>query len=214
MLYKTTKRLFQGKYQYKIVLVCSGAHYFRNGDMDAALMALKEIDITKASSNIHPHYGAFRAGPKTKEDLDYCFRLQKQLKKLTDIDIRVESPWITIYANSRSIVDNLAKIDSSKVKYISIPPENTALTKNTVIMPKMPFEYRVTMGKTTQPYDAFVQWATGNAKLKLTKSCRQDLEKSRSWGGTHFYISGDNNILMAKMHLGSSINKIERIIKA
>lgn len=214
MLYKTTKRLFRGQYQYKIVLVCSGAHWFRTGDMDATLASLKEIDVEKANSPFHPYYGPFKAGVKTKEDLDYCFKLQKLLKKSANIDIRVETPWITVYSNSRSTVDNLAKIDTSKVKYISIPPEHTELAENTVIMPKTPFEYRVTMGKTTQPYDAFVQWASGNNKLKLTKSCRQDLEKNNSWGGTHFYISGNNNMLMAKMHLGGCINKIERIVKA
>jgi hypothetical protein len=40
------------------------------------------------------------------------------------------------------------------------------------------------------------------------------LGKSRSWGGTHFYITGDNNLLMAKMHLAGAISKVERIIKA
>jgi capsular polysaccharide biosynthesis protein len=53
-----------------------------------------------------------------------------------------------------------------------------------------------------------------NKKCKLTKSCIRELEKQRSWGGSHFYITGNNNLLLAKMHLGGSISKIERIIKA
>ena len=53
-----------------------------------------------------------------------------------------------------------------------------------------------------------------NKKCKLTKSCTSALLRPRSWGGQHFYITGDNNLLMAKMHLGSSIAKVERIIKA
>jgi hypothetical protein len=47
----------------------------------------------------------------------------------------------------------------------------------------------------------------------MTKSCKTALGKNKSWGGTHFYVSGENNLLMAKMHLGGSILKIERIIK-
>ena len=78
----------------------------------------------------------------------------------------------------------------------------------------MAYEFRVTMGKTVQPNIAFIEWADTNKKCKLTKSCIRDLEKQRSWGGTHFYITGDNNLLMAKMHLGGAIAKIERIVKS
>jgi hypothetical protein len=81
-------------------------------------------------------------------------------------------------------------------------------------MSKVNFDYKVTLGKTNQECSAFVQWAENNAKLKLTKSCKTELSKNKSWGGTFFYITGDNNLLMAKMHLGGSINKVERIIKA
>lgn len=81
-------------------------------------------------------------------------------------------------------------------------------------MPKINFDYKVTIGKTIQEHSAFIQWAEGNAKLKLTKSVKKELSKHRSWGGAYFYLTGDNNLLMAKMHLGGSINKVERIIKA
>ena len=81
-------------------------------------------------------------------------------------------------------------------------------------MPKMNFEFRVTLGKTTHENSAFVQWLEGNKKCRLTKSAKKDLLKTNSWGGKHFYITGDNNLLMAKMHLGGSISKVERIIKA
>ena len=101
-----------------------------------------------------------------------------------------------------------------RVKYISKPPDNATLESGVVMLPKIDFEYKITLGKTTQEHTAFVEWAQNNKKVKLTNSCVRDLAKDRSWGGTYFYITGDKNVLMAKMHLGSSINKIERIIKA
>jgi hypothetical protein len=70
------------------------------------------------------------------------------------------------------------------------------------------------LGKTTQEHSAFIQWAENNAKLKLTKTCKRELARDYSWGGTYFYVTGENNLLMTKMHLGGSINKVERIIKA
>jgi len=34
-----------------------------------------------------------------------------------------------------------------------------------------------------------------------------------SWGGTHFYITGEKNLLVARMMLGEGINKVEKILK-
>jgi hypothetical protein len=69
------------------------------------------------------------------------------------------------------------------------------------------------MGRTRQSHENFVEWASGNSKLKLTKSCADALNRNHSWGGTYFYVKGDNNLLMARMMLGGSINKVEKIIK-
>jgi hypothetical protein len=68
------------------------------------------------------------------------------------------------------------------------------------------------MGATKQDYSSFVEWAENHPKVKLTKSCRRDLIRGKSWGGTHFYVTGDNNLLMTKMHLGGTISKVQRII--
>jgi hypothetical protein len=178
--------------------------------MDDALDQLKKIDLSANTSQVSWRTSYIR----TQDDLDYAFELQSLLSQLKDIDVRIESPWVTIYANSKSDIDELANLDTTKVKYISVPPDSTALDTDTVIMPKMDFDYRVTLGKTTQPNPAFVSWAESNKNCKLTKSCIRDLGKTRSWGGTHFYITGKNNLLMAKMHLAGAISKVERIIKA
>jgi len=204
--YKVTKRLFNGTYQYKIVLVCAGASLFRSGDMDSTLIQLKRIDLTKSAET-------WMRSVKTQDELEYCFALQSQLKKLKDIDIRVESPWISIYSNSKSDINAIAKVNPENVKYISAPSSNS-LEHGTILLPKIDFEFKVTLGKTSAEHSAFIGWAEANGKVKLTKTCKRDLAKDRSWGGTYFYITGDKNLLLAKMHLGGSINKVERIIKA
>lgn len=214
MLTKTTKRLFKGTYQYKAVLVCAGAGWFRGGDWDNALNQLKQIDLQSNKVVGHPYLRPWQSGFKTQEDVAYAIDLQALLRKLKDIDVRVETPWVTVYTNTRSNIDALIKLDVNHVKYICIPPNNSILAENTIILPKIPFEFRVTLGKTTQEHLAFVEWAEGNSKVKLLKSCKKELSRNMSWGGSYFYITGENNLLLAKMHLGGSINKVERIIKA
>jgi hypothetical protein len=190
------------------VLVCAGSHWFRSGNISEAFAELQKIDLQSNQKNI-PYRNTFI---KTREDLDYAFSLATVLNQMKDFELRVESPWISIYTNAKKDITKLSKLDETKVKYIS-EPANTNLSADTIIMPKMNFDYRITLGKTNQPNPAFIDWANSSKKCKLTKSCIRDLGKPRSWGGTHFYITGDNNLLLAKMHLGGSIAKIERIVK-
>jgi len=178
--------------------------------MESTLEQLKKTTLTSKDT----YRSMYQPQPKTQEQLDYAFKLQHQINKLKNIEVRVESPYISVYTNLKSDVDSLIKIDKDKVKYISIPIDGSNLVKDTVIMPKIPYEFRITLGKTIQNHSAFVEWAENTSKLKLTKSCKRDLLKDRSWGGTHFYLTGDNVLLMTKMHLGGSINKIERVVKA
>ena len=207
MLVKTTSKLFMGIYQYKIVLVCSNAHFFRNNDWQHCLHMLQKSSIT-------PGVRQGSLSFKSVEDKDYALSLYKVLSVSVDLNVRIENPWITVYTNDKSRIADLAKLDSNRVKYVCLPPANVSLSSDTVIMPKMNYDFRVTLGKTTQEHSAFIAWATCNKKLKLTKSCIAALTRNRSWGGTHFYVTGDNNLLMSKMHLGGSISKVSRIIKA
>lgn len=211
MHYKTSTQLFHGTYQYKVVLVCAGASIFRNKDLDNAIATLENIDLSNIKTNTFSRYNH---SIKTQEDLDYARSLHKCLIKLEDFNLRVEVPYVSVYTNNKKDVDSLIKLDTNRVKYVCVPPKNTTLESGVIILPKVPFDYKVTLGKTIQDHSSFISWAEANSKVKLTKSCAKELSKTRSWGGTYFYISGENNLLLAKMHLGRSINKIERIVKA
>jgi len=192
---KITTSLFKGKYQYKIVLVCSTASAFRSENVEESLKRLAKI-----KGKIH--------------ELDYAKKIANLLSNQTDLEIRVESAWLSVYTNNHQLISKLANLNIDNVKYICEPLSGENLTAGTVLMPKMNYDYRVTLGKTTQTNLSFLEWAEKSSKCKLTKSCRRDLTKQRTWGGTHFYITGENNLLLAKMHLGASISKVERIIKA
>jgi len=204
MLVKETRQLFKNTYQYKIVLVSSGAPLLRNGnDLDETLKIIETYDL-----NNNKTYIRF----KSKDALDYCKSLVKCIKNLKDYEIRVESPLISFYTNNKSDLDQLAKLDESMVKYISVPPKD-GIVSGTVIMPKIDYEFKVTMGKTRQEHTDFILWAEKDTRVRLTKSCRRDLTKITSWGGTHFYINGEKNLLVARMMLGGSIGKVEKIVK-
>jgi len=207
MLRKITSKLFHNKYNYKIVVVCAGVGMFRLNSLEAVDKNLKQVVVdsnlvTRSNSRI-----------RTQEELDYAQQLHAQLLKLEDYHIRIESPWMSIYTNNPQDVEAIANISTDAVKYISEPSVSTGLEVGTVVLPKVDYDYRVTLGATKQEHSTFVSWAENTSKLKLTKSCKKELLRDRSWGGTYFYVSGDKNLLVSKMHLGGSISKIERIIK-
>ena len=205
MLVKQTRKLFHGKYQYKAVLVVPAASWFRGCNLEYALEKLAVFNLDDKRT--------FDNKLKTKEDIAFCVKLAKSLAKLDNFEIRIESPLLSFYTNDKLDLDKLVKIDSERVKYISVPEDTASLVANTIILPKIPFDYRVTMGRTRQSHENFVEWAETNSKLKLTKSCVDALNRNHSWGGTYFYVKGDNSLLMARMMLGGSINKVEKILK-
>lgn len=213
MQYKQTKKLFYGTYQYKIVLVCAGAGWFRNKDWDHTAQMLAKVDLNKNSAQ-QPTYTRFTGTSiRTKEDLDYALDLLKLLRKLEDIDLRVESPWISLYTNTEKNIAKITKLGEARIKYVSVPAKDTILEAGTVILPKVNFDYKITMGRTTQNYSTFIDWADTSSKLKLTKTCRKQLSSNASWGGSYFYVTGDKNLMLTKMHLGGTIAKIERVTK-
>lgn len=210
MLYKTTTKLYRGIYPYKIVLVSSVASSFRGNQFDLFyqnLLKVKVVPNARSTSILTKNLA------KTQNELDYAFKLYNVIKDFSNIEIRVESPYITIYTCDKNQVDKLISLDKERVKYVSVPPVDVILDKNTIISPKRDYDYKVTLGRTTTNHSAFVTWAENSSNLKITKSCKTCLSRDRSWGGTHFYVKGEKNLLMAKMHLGGSIAKIEQIVK-
>lgn len=207
MIIKDTVKLFLNKYPYKVSLVCVGASWFRGNDLD---FVKARLDLLKQGGPTPAWYR-----PKSPEDGEFCFKLYDQLSTMKDYTIRIEHPIINFYTASADYVERISSIDESRVKYISIPNKNNpSLNENSVIVKKLDFDYKVFMGRTRQSHDSFVQWAKNNAKLRLTPTAKRDLSKTRSWGGSYFYVKDDKTMTMVKMFLGGDIAKIEQVIKA
>jgi len=199
---KDTVSLFANKYQYKIVLVCPAAGWFRGNKLDDVLEKLNE--------------GSFPPWMKIKgqADIDYCFALQSAMASMTDYDIRVESPRINFYTNTTSNIEKLAALDSERVKFICLPSRTgPKLEENTVIIKTLDYKYRIHVGSTRQSYENFISWCENNDKIRLTPRIKKDLKRSNSWGGGYFYVKDDKTLTMVRMFLGHTITKLETIIK-
>jgi len=191
--------------------MCLGGSLLRGGDYDNALANLKSIDW-KAGHGTKSKYLSRMF--KNAYDVNHSIKLISDLKKMQDFDLRIETPYISVYTNNIKNINFLEKKYYDQIRYICKPDAPDSLEADVVIMPKLKgFDYKITLAATRQEHSAFVAWAENNPKIRITKSAKRELLRSRSWGGTHFYVVGENNLLMAKMHLSTSIGKIQRIAK-
>jgi hypothetical protein len=200
MQINTTKKLYKGKYQYNIVLVCAFSHVFRGPDSNAYFNRINREEKLLNTNNTW----------RSPLDLAYTMEIYNKLADMDDYSTRVEFPTVTIYTNEYSNIIRLRDINVDKVRSISMPPAN--LTAGTVYMPTMNYEFRVTIGRTEKQYLDFLEWADAINKLRVTNGCREMLLQQASYGGGHFYVTGENMLLMCKMQLAGIKLTVDRIV--
>ncbi len=208
ILIKDTVSLFSNKYKYKVVLVCPLASWFRGNDL--ANVSAKLTELT--DKGIVPSW----AKVKLPDDVNFTKGIHDIVSSFDQgYDIRVEQPFINFYTNESPHVEKLCNLDPIRIKYISIPNKNNPeLSPQSVIVKKLDFDYKIFMGRTRKNYRDFVTWAEGNKKVRLTPTVKSHLIKDRSWGGSYFYVKGEQTLTMVKLFLGSDIAKIDNVIKA
>ena len=204
---KQTTKLFNNKYKYKIVLVLRSASWFRGCNFDCVeenLSAQNTQDADPWSVRLNLY------------EQQYTLQLCNSFKKFKDYEIRVENPLISFYTNNELDVEKLAKLDSDRVKYVSMPAvgTDTILDQGKVIVKNIDFDYKVTMGRTRQNFTNFVQWCEGKDKIRMPKRAKADLSKDRCWGGSHFYVKDEKTLTVVKMFVGGFIHSVESVVKS
>jgi hypothetical protein len=207
VLIKDTVTLFLTKYKYKIVIVSPLASLFRKKDLESVATTLNFStikDFNKSFLRI-----------KSDDDIKYAAKICNILRKSEDFSCRVESPFLNVYTNDSSLIEELSNVDSTKIKFIHLPNKNNPeLFQGSIIVKKIDFGYKVSMGTCRKNYSNFIAWSQQSNKIKLTQRCIRDLSKDRSWGGSYFYVKDDKTLTMVKVFLGSDISKIDNVIKA
>jgi len=189
------------------VIVCPAGHWFRGRNIRHA----EEMLNSWSRGDLQKHQWHKL---KTKDDYQYCVDLVKLFKKMNDYYLRIEQPLLSFYTNDRSQAFSIANLDPIRTKYISIPPDNTSIEENQIILKRIDYDYKVTVGRTKQNYSNFITWARNTGKAKMTKTCEKMLAKDYSWGGYYFYVKDDAAMTMVKMFIGGDITRIDKVIKA
>lgn len=205
MKFKQANKLFLGRYRYKIVLVSPGVHAFRSGILDQAFKQLSTF--TPHDTQDHRFYNKYL----TEDNITYLFDIYEILLSATKFSVRVETPWLSIYSNSLEDINKLKDLNLSKVKSVYETPENLLFGE---CVSKLPYDYKISIKRPRVKDDliSFYDWAITNKNVKLTKSCKRCLKGESYSVSSYFYVKGDHNLTMCRVHLGSSIKNIEKIV--
>lgn len=197
------KKLYQNKYQYRIVLVLSGAYMFRGNNLDKTEKDTLYFNDTDDISDYRKDI-----------NLNSILPLIGVLRIIEDYALRVEGCYLSIYVSSEIHVKWIEELDNIKIKEIYSP--KTELIAGTIVS-TLPYDFKVhiRVSKDTD-YGGFVKWAKNNKKLRVTDSAMAALEHQpyqyAYYYNVYFYIIGEKNLTAARIHLGSAIKKIEKII--
>lgn len=203
---KRTKKLFDNTYKYKAVIVCLFAGFFRGNNLQFAQQKLKEVKKTGK----YPLW----AKKASISDVEYALEIYKTLSKMKDYALRIESPIISFYSNDISDIKNITEVNLETVKYVSLPDDSQTMAKDTIYVRNLDYGFKVTMGRTTQSHNNFINWINTNPqKIRMPKRCLEDLNNPHSWGGGYFYVKDEKTLTMVRMFLGNSIARVDNVVK-
>ena len=202
---KPSQKLFNGIYRYKTVIICPAAAWFRGNNTDHAGHMLDKYALG--------HLLKYQClNIKNPTDYLYSVEVLNLLKSFSDYELRIEQPLLSFYTNHLDSAVALANLDVQRTKYRCEPPDNIVIETGEIILKQIPYAYKVTVGKTKKNHSEFVEWSTQINKIRMTKTCKKNLCKDRSWGGFYFYVKDDATMMMVKMFIASDILRIDKVI--
>ena len=201
MKFKETTKLFYDKYKYKLVLRTPYARSFRERRSASGRLILGSWSNHTFISN---------------EDTFHANKLAEKLKTCEDHKIRVEYNTLSICSNNKENLISLIDLGEQYVHKFYEP--KTELAINEIIVKNKPFDYRVSVN-ITEDFDGgpFVEWSNNNENISMTLHAKKIISKAyptyRFRTRSYFYVKGENNLLLTKLHLGRGIRRIDRIVK-
>lgn len=211
MQFRETKKLFYDEYAYKLVIKNSLAYIFRQKNFNTAKKNLDYLQtLYDQNEPLILYKSAFRKNTYHEDAFLNCKILYNEFIERSDYKIRIELSYISIYSNDRDWLLSLAsKIENTfefwEPKYV--------LDKNTIILDRyIPYQYRVTMGKSVDP--GLAGWIRKNPdKVRAGNHALREIEKGSHVGGLYFYVRDNKVLNLISLFLSRSCRVDKIIIK-
>ena len=211
--YCDTNKKFFGKYLYKAVIWCPGGALTRNTKFNDMQFLLGErLSWHGRTYNYGGSWGGLHHHTYTRrksindakvEQLEYWRDTIKGNK--SDFKFRVEEPYIAVYSNDESALYHMTSGDPRPraVKYFFRPNGSialNALNRGEIILKRpIDYSYRICLREGKFDVDAVkavhqLLLSQGDS-IKMTNSCKKNLENMRYWFTSTYFYSKDTNIV-------------------
>ena len=218
-----TSKQFYKQYLYRLEINAPGCKSIRCNDIG------ESIDIRKSHARAYNHGGSWW-DRKMKEilksaDVGFLYALKDLFYEYPDVKIRTEEPKVSIYADSETMLQSVARSLSPDYRHNIITatgPEDDvkkALLQNNVVLVKRKpkFEYRVFFKE--KQYDQIARVQIYNYLISLgslvhmTDHTEQSLTKPHNWiWGCYFHTDDPNVADMVRLIQPDIVKEVSKLV--
>jgi hypothetical protein len=226
IVYEPTRKQFFGKYCYKLVFKAYGSRCVTENRFDTIT---ELIDYRLANHRSHNYGGSWR-GAVINELRSADIGLLEELKSIKNgyadqIKMRIEEPWVQIYAQNEDTLKNIANrfSASSKKAIISVStpdsPEYEKYLRQDVILIKKDTGYRYKIFLRDGNYGHSSKMNISNYLLAVGGDVRyphsvdKQLQSSHGWiWGCYFYAVDQNITTALNLIQPGIVGKIHELV--
>lgn len=208
ILYKPTKKLFYGKWLYKVSYNIDGCSFIRHKSFDSIE---NTIDQLVPSNTYH------RKIINSKDDLLTLVNKLKLVSK-DSYDIRTETNIIDVYTNDEAFFNSLLVLMPEKVRFAQ-KPEQKLTDKKTILVKKYP-QNRYTMRVYLKPHKMdlsdkgeYVRWIKSVNGVSISDAVSQWFITTHwNWDRRYILVDNEKTLLMLKLKNSSVIGTVYNLV--
>lgn len=214
-----SKKLFYDKYIYKLNVLNTLGHIFRNKNFTWAGTVIDKLQFDHEKHQPLYYDTMIRRIPIPPKHLhDATFMFNEFTRQTEDYLLRCENPWIAIYSNDKQWLHKI----KTKVKEIRLEwyePHSSILDtlvseKNTIIVnDDFEYKYKITFnhGKTDK---GLAKWLKSNYdRIKCSENLIKDIENGFSIKNRYIFLKSKKDIILLELVAGNRLLRIDTCVK-
>lgn len=208
-----TRKLFFGKYLYKITLMNVLGSIFRGKNFTYAGEILDSLqqDYENGQPLVRKTFSKEFKIPS--EHFTDCQIIFNMCPKWDDFLFRIEGPNFGIYSNTKEDLELLITKLQTVTEYHEPDPNMVDLLESNmqIVDDKPEYIYKVYLSDKATP--GFAKWAVANQdKIKLGHSLKKNIENNGYLRGFYFWVKDEKVLLLVKMIIGGKIQRIDKLV--
>jgi len=206
--YKPTKKLFYGKWLYKVSYNIDGCSFIRYKSFD---------DVENTIEKLVPNSAYNRKIINSKDDLVHLTGLLKKVPR-NSYDIRVETNIIDVYTSDEAFFNTMLCLLPGKIRFAQ-KPEQQLSDKHIILVKKYPQD-KFTMRVYMKPHKMdvsekpqYIKWLKSVNGVSISDAVSQwFLVTGWNWDRRYILVDSEKTLLMLKLKNSNVIGTVYNLV--